>query len=123
MNSVTAKYPGVELHVILDNLSTHSGKVVDEWLRRHPNVTFHFTPVGSSWMNQIEIWFGIITRRAIRRGTFGSVRQLVNAIERYVASWNADAAPFEWVATAEEIISKVAILEQDFRKLLACNQK
>jgi len=109
--------------VILDNLSTHSGEAVDRWLTRHRNVTLHFTPVGSSWMNQIEIWFGIITRRAIRRGTFGSVRQLINAIGRYVSSWNEDAAPFEWIATADEIISKVAILERDFRKLLANNAR
>lgn len=123
MDQVTAKHPDGELHVILDNLSTHSGEAVDRWLTRHRNVTLHFTPVGSSWMNQIEIWFGIITRRAIRRGTFGSVRQLINAIGRYVSSWNEDAAPFEWIATADEIISKVAILERDFRKLLANNAR
>jgi len=123
MDQVTAKHPDGELHVILDNLSTHSGEAVDRWLTRHRNVTLHFTPVGSSWMNQIEIWFGIITRQAIRRGTFGSVRQLINAIGRYVSSWNEDAAPFEWIATADEIISKVAILERDFRKLLANNAR
>ena len=123
MDQVAKEYAGQELHVIIDNLSTHAGKEAGEWLSRHPGVTFHYTPVGSSWMNQIEIWFGILTRQAIRRGTFGSVRQLVEAIKRYIKSWNEDAVPFEWVATADEIIEKVAILERDFRKLLACNSK
>lgn len=123
MDQVAGQHPGQELHVILDNLSTHSGKTVEAWLARHPNVSFHFTPKGSSWMNQVEIWFGIITRQAIRRGTFGSVRMLINAITTYIQSWNEDAAPFEWVATADQIITKVAILEKDFRKLLANNTK
>jgi len=96
---------------------------VDEWLSKHQNVTFHFTPKGSSWINQVEIWFGIITRQAIRRGTFGSVRLLINAISRYIASWNEDSVPFEWTTTADEIIAKVTILDRDFRKLLACNLK
>jgi transposase len=111
MDETVARHPGQEVHVILDNLSTHSGEEVDKWLSRHPDVTFHFTPTGSSWINQVEIWFGIITRQAIRRGTFGSVRMLTNAISSYIASWNEDSMPFEWVATADEIIEKVAILE------------
>jgi transposase len=66
-----------EIHVIVDNLSTHSGKDVDEWLGKNSNVTFHYTPTGSSWLNQVEIWFGIITRQAIRRGTFKSLAHLI----------------------------------------------
>ena len=71
---------GKEIHVVLDNLSTHDTPEVQAWLEANPNVTFHFTPVGSSWMNQIEIWFGIITRQAIRRGTFVSVNHLIARI-------------------------------------------
>lgn len=123
MDEVVTRHPGQEVHVILDNLSTHSGGKVEKWLSEHPDVTFHFTPKGSSWMNQVEIWFGIITRQAIRRGTFGSVRMLIRTISDYIASWNEDSAPFEWVATADEIIEKVAILDRDFKKLLACNLK
>jgi len=123
MDHVAGQYPGKELHVILDNLSTHSGKDVDKWLAKHPGIKFHFTPTGSSWLNQVEIWFGIISQQAIRRGTFGSVRQLINAITKYIASWNDDAIPFEWVATADEIVARVAILERDFKKLLANNLK
>jgi transposase len=123
MDQVAREYKGQDIHVILDNLSTHKGNDVDEWLERHPNVRFHHTPVGSSWMNQIEIWFGILTRQAIRRGTFVSVPQLTQVIRRYIASWNEDSKPFEWIATADEIIGKVRIIERDFRKMLACNSK
>lgn len=123
MDEVTAQHPDGEIHVILDNLSTHSGPAVDKWLSGHQDVTFHFTPTGSSWLNQIEIWFGIITRQAIRRGTFGSVRLLINVISRYITAWNEDSIPFEWTAIADEIIAKVAILDRDFKKLLACNLK
>jgi len=124
MDRVMAKYTrGQEIHVIMDNLSTHRGADVDEWLAKHTNVTLHYTPTGSSWLNQVEIWFGIITRQAIRRGTFRSLRQLIQRIKEYVQSWNETAKPFEWVATPEEIIAKVRILHRDFRKLLANNSK
>lgn len=123
MDQVAAEYSGQQIHVVLDNLSTHSGEDVDRWLARHSNVTFHFTPVGSSWINQVEIWFGNITRQSIRRSTHTSVKMLINSITAYISSWNEDAKPFKWVATAEEIIQKVAVLERDFKKLLANNTK
>lgn len=94
MDQVVAAQDGQENHVVLDNLSTHSGSDIDQWLTKHPNVTFHFTPAGSSWLNQVEIWFGIITRQAIRRGTFRSLRQLINTINTYIAKWNHDSKPF-----------------------------
>ncbi|MGE5828258.1 MAG: IS630 family transposase, partial [Micromonosporaceae bacterium] len=124
MDKVSAAYPAKpELHVIMDNLSTHSGPDVDAWLIEHPNVTLHYTPTGSSWMNMVESWLGIITRQAIRRGTFTSLRHLILKIEEYVTHWNANAEPFEWTATAEQILEKVAILQRDYRKLLANNSK
>jgi transposase len=123
MDQVVSEYEGSELHVILDNFSTHKGEVVGDWLNKHPNVKFHHTPVGSSWMNQIEIWFGILTRQAVRRGSFASVPHLTQVIKNYISTWNDDAKPFEWVATADEILGKVRIIERDFRKLLACNDK
>jgi transposase len=86
-----------------------------------PNVTFHFTPKGSSWLNQVETWFGIITRQAIRRGTFKSVRQLINIINTYITSWNQGSQPFSWTATANEIITKVRLVHQDFKNLLDNN--
>lgn len=123
MREVVIPYEGREIHVVLDNLSTHSGSDVDKWLATHPNVTFHFTPTGSSWLNQVETWFGIITKQAIRRGTFGSLRQLINTINTYIENWNHDTKPFTWTATADEIITKVRILHQDFEKLLDNNPK
>jgi hypothetical protein len=103
------------IHVLLDNLSTHSGSDVDKWLAKHPNVTFHFTPTGSSWLNQVETWFGIITKQAIRRGTFGSLRQLINTINDYITNWNHDSKPFTWTATENEIIVKVCLIHRDFK--------
>lgn len=124
MDKVVTAYPDdPEIHVILDNLSTHSGDDVKEWLRKHPNVTFHFTPKGSSWINQVETWFGIITRQSIRRGSFASLAQLIRQVEDYIAHWNETASPFEWTASADEVLEKVAVLERDFRKLLANNKK
>jgi transposase len=124
MDKVVAEYPDApEIHVILDNLSTHSGKDVDEWLRKHFNVHFHFTPTGSSWINQIETWFGIITRQSIRRGSFASLAQLIRHINDYISHWNEDSSPFEWRATADDILDKVAILGRDYRKLVANNSQ
>lgn len=124
MNQLLRRHPkGKEIHVILDNLSTHNNADVNQWLEKHPNVTFHYTPKGSSWINQIETWFGIITRQAIRRGSFKSLAQLIRRIDHYITHWNEDAAPFEWTATADEILEKVAVLDQDYRKLVANNLK
>lgn len=122
MDQVVAAHGGREIHVVLDNLSTHSGSDVDVWATRHPKVTFHFTPTGSSWLNQVETWFGIITKQAIRRGTFGSVRQLIKTINAYIVNWNQDAKPFTWTVTANEIIAKVRLVHQDFNKLLDNNR-
>jgi transposase len=120
---VTEYRDAPQIHVILDNLSTHSGADVDAWLDKHPNVRCHFTPTGSSWINQIETWFGIITRQSIRRGNFASLTQLIRQIDDYISHWNETAGPFEWRATADQILEKVTILERDYRKLLANNTK
>jgi transposase len=124
MNKIARGYSGTrEIHVVLDNLSTHNNAEVREWLRKHPNFTFHYTPKGSSWINQIETWFGIITRQAIRRGSFRSLADLINSIGSYIIRWNEDAEPFEWTATASSILEKVAMLDRDYRKLVANNLK
>ena len=95
MNEVTASYPGKEIHVILDNLNTHKPKT-DRWLSRHKNVSFHYTPTHASWLNQIEIWFSILTRRAIKGASFTSPKQVREAIDSFVDAHNKEAAPFEW---------------------------
>ncbi|WP_210718579.1 transposase [Amycolatopsis acididurans] len=92
----TKPHAGKEIHVVLDNLSTHTTPDIQTWLDAHPNVRFHFTPKGASWTNQIETWFGIITRQSIRRGTFSSVKGLIKQIREYIAHWNTNPQPFVW---------------------------
>jgi transposase len=116
-------HEGKDVHFVLDNLSTHATPVVRDWLANNPRVTFHFTPTGSSWINQIEIWFGIITRQAIRRGTFASVRALVARIRDYICHWNANPKPFVWTATADEILAKVRLVQSNIKKLVDNNAK
>lgn len=95
MNEIVALHPGREIHVVLDNLNTHKPKE-DRWLRKHPNVHFHYTPTYSSWLNQIECWFSILTRKALRGASFTSPEQVRQAIDDFVAVHNQKAAPFEW---------------------------
>jgi transposase len=112
-----------EIHVVMDNLSIHTTPDVYAWLEKNPNVHFHFTPIGSSWMNQIENFFGIITRQSIRRGTFNSVMALIKQIRDYITHWNANAEPFVWTATADEILAKVQLVQSNIKKLLDNNGK
>src|SRR5450432_171714 len=95
MNEIVAAHPGREIHVVLDNLNTHKPKE-DRWLKRHSRVHFHFIPTYSSWLNQVECWFSILSRQALRGASFTSARQLRQAIDDFVAVYNQKAAPFEW---------------------------
>lgn len=95
MNDLVAAHPGRQIHVILDNLNTHKPKQ-DRWLKAHPNVHLHYTPTYSSWLNQVECWFSILSRAALRGASFTSPRQLRDAIDRFVKAHNAKAVPFEW---------------------------
>jgi transposase len=95
MNELTAAHQGRQIHVILDNLNTHKPKQ-DRWLKSHPNVHFHYTPTYSSWLNQVECWFSILSRAALRGASFTSPRQLREAIDRFVKVHNQKAHPFEW---------------------------
>ena len=123
LKKAVAAHAGKEIHVVLDNLSTHTTPEVKAWLADNPRVSFHFTPIGSSWMNQIEIWFGVITRQAIRRGTFSSVTVLIKQIRDYITHWNTHARPFHWTATADDILAKVRLVQQNVRKLVDNNAK
>ena len=95
-----------ELHVILDNSSTHTTSAVETWLAAHPRVHFHFTPTGASWLNMVEAWFSILTRKSVRRGSFDTVRALIRHIERYLAEWNAHPTPFVWTKEPADLIRK-----------------
>jgi hypothetical protein len=89
-----------------------AGRVV-AWLARHPRFSFHFKPTVASWTNRVKPWFGILSRQAIRRGSFKSVRALTAAIERFSRRWNAGASPLTWVKTADEILARAVRETQD----------
>jgi transposase len=99
---------GLDLHLIVDNYSTHKHDNVKKWLAKHPRFRLHFVPTSSSWLNLVERWFGELTDKRIRRGTFTSVPELVDAIYDYVDNHNEDPKPFVWTASADDIIAKVS---------------
>jgi len=98
----------LDVHVVADNLSAHRTPEVMRWLRRRPRFHLHFTPSGSSWVNMVESWFSQLEMRALRRGSFRSVKQLKTAIEAFVESSNGKAEPWAWTKDAQKIIEKVA---------------
>ena len=98
----------LDVHIVLDNYATHKHPVVKKWLAAHSRYHVHFTPTSSSWLNQVERWFAEITRKQIRRGTFRSVRALTSAIRHYLAQYNQQPRPFQWIASASRIIRKVS---------------
>jgi transposase len=100
-------YPGQELHLIVDNLSAHKHEHVNRWLRRHPRFHLHFTPTHASWLNQVEIWFSILSRKVIRRGIFPSVKALVQAVMDFIERYNQEGQPFTWTFTPERLYSSV----------------
>jgi transposase len=95
MNEIVTAHPDREIHVVLDNLNTHKPKE-DRWLQRHPRVHLHFTPTYSSWLNQVECWFSILSKQALAGVSFTSPKQLRQAIDKFVVAYNETAAPFEW---------------------------
>ena len=97
----------LDIHLIIDNYATHKHFKVKRWLAARPRYHVHYTPTYSSWLNQVEIWFNIITQRAIRRGTFQSVKALVKKIEQFVQVYNSKTRPFVWTATADSILVKI----------------
>ena len=98
---------GLQIHLILDNYATHNHANVKAWLAKHPRFHLHFTPTSSSWLNLVERFFGKLTDKAIRRGVFHSVPELISAIETYLEANNTNPKPFLWTATADQILEKV----------------
>jgi transposase len=107
LKKVAAACPGTELHVICDNYSTHKHAGVKAWLARNPRVTLHFTPTSCSWINLVECFFSVITRQAIRRGSFTSVKELIAAIGAYIDNWNEHPVPFTWTKDPDEILDSI----------------
>jgi transposase len=98
----------LDVHLVCDNYATHNTAEIRTWLARHPRFHVHFTPTGSSWMNQVERWFGLLTDKLIRRGAHTSVHALENDIRDWIATWNDNPRPFTWTKTADEILSSLA---------------
>jgi transposase len=109
LKKVATAHPGTGLHVVLDNYGTHKHPEVRAWLAKPENkrIILHFTPTGCSWLNMVEIFFGIITRQAIRRGTFTSVKNLTTAIGRFIDAYNDRCQPFTWTKDADELLAKI----------------
>lgn len=111
LNQIDKNVPeDLEIHLVIDNYATHKHQKVKAWLARHPRYQLHFTPTYCSWLNQVERWFGLITAKAVRRGSFRSVKQLVGRIDSFVKAHNNKAKPFMWTATAQAIFEKIARL-------------
>ena len=100
--------PGLDVHLVCDNYATHNTAEIKTWLARHPRFHVHFTPTGSSWMNQAGRWFGLLTDKLIRRGVHTSVPALENDIRGWIATWNDNPRPFTWTKTADEILNSLA---------------
>jgi transposase len=104
LRQVAQAYPRTKLHIVVDNYGTHKHPDVRAWLAKNPRIALHFTPTSGSWLNMVEIFFSIITRQAIRRGSFTSVKDLITAIENFIDGWNGRCHPFTWTKTAEELL-------------------
>jgi transposase len=112
------EFPGkTPLHLVLDNYGTHKHAHVRTWLKRHPRFVCHFVPTSSSWLNLVERWFGELTSKRIRRDSFGSVPELKQAIDEFLAAWNEKPKPFVWTATVDSIVAKLARCRQTLEKI------
>lgn len=98
----------LDVHLILDNYSTHKTPTIKRWLTAHPRFHLHFTPTGSSWLNLVERWFGELTARKLRRGTHRSVGELNHDIRDWMKHWNENPRPYVWTKTAEQILNTLA---------------
>lgn len=105
------------LHVVMDNYGTHKHPKVQEWLQKHPRFTPHFVPTSSSWLNLVERWFGELTDKRVRRGTFVSVADLTAAIDEYLSAWNSAPKPFVWTATVDSILEKLKRCRQTLEQI------
>ncbi len=112
------EFPGaMHLHLVMDNYGTHKHQRVRTWLKRHPRFVLHFVPTSSSWLNLVERWFGELTSKRIRRGSFFSVEELEKAIAEFLAAWNENPKPFVWTATVESITEKLSRCRQTLEKI------
>jgi transposase len=104
LKHIAKAYPDQHLHLVMDNYATHKRVEVRQWLAANPRIRVHFTPTSASWMNLVEVWFSIIEKQAIHRGTFASVKDLITKIRTFINGWNDRAHPFVWTKTADQIL-------------------
>jgi transposase len=107
LKHVARAYPDRELHLVMDNYAAHKRIEIRNWLAGNPRIHVHFTPTSGSWLNLVEVWFGIIERQVVRRGTFRSVRELNTKIRAFINGWNDRKHPFIWTKTPDEILAKI----------------
>ncbi len=118
LRRLDAEFPGeITLHLVMDNYGTHKHPNVQGWLKRHPRFVPHFVPTSASWLNLVERWFGELTAKAVRRGSFTSVADLQSAITAFLDAWNANPLPFVWTATVESIQAKLARCRQTLEQI------
>lgn len=118
LRRLDAEFPGeIRLHVVMDNYGTHKHPRVQRWLKRHERFIAHFVPTSSSWLNLVERWFGELTGKRLRRGTFVSVEDLQQAIEEFLTTWNNAPRPFVWTATVESIVEKLSRCQQTLERI------
>jgi transposase len=98
----------LEVHLVLDTLTTHKTRLIHDWLVQHPRFHLHLTPTRASWLNLVKCWFALLTRRRLERGAFTSTADLETAIHAYIAETNAHPKPFVWTKTADEVLANVA---------------
>ena len=112
------EFPGkTPLHLVMDNYGTHKHPHVKAWMKKHPRFVPHFVPTSSSWLNLVERWFGELTAKRVRRGSFSSVQELQNAIAEFLTNWNEKPKPFIWTATVESIQTKLARCRQTLEQI------
>ena len=118
LHRLDQEFPGeMRLHLVMDNYGTHKHPRVQAWMKRHPRFISHFVPTSSSWLNLVERWFGELTSKRIRRGSFGSVEDLEKAIREFLAVWNENPKPFVWTATVDSIVAKLSRCRQTLEKI------
>src|SRR5450759_914260 len=118
LRRLDAEFPAeITLHLVMDNYGTHKHPNVQAWLKRHPRFVPHFVPTSSSWLNLVERWFGELTSKAVRRGSFCSVADLESAIAQFLDAWNENPKPFVWTATVESIQTKLARCRQTLEQI------
>jgi len=118
LRRIDREFPGsTPLHMVIDNYGTHKTPEVQLWLKKHPRFVVHFVPTSSSWLNLIERWFGQLTQKRIRRGSFLDVADLIAAIEEFLAVWNEKPKPFVWTATVESIVAKLSRCRQTLEQI------